>query len=665
MIEEQENEFEVISNISGERVDLTIAPEAMQHIMGLLTNLYSDNEAAPLREYSTNARDSHIEAGIDRPIEVTLPARLAPFLRIKDYGVGLSVKDIHDIYSRYGASTKRDTNEQVGMLGLGCKSALAYTNQFTMVAVKDRVKVQAQISRDSEGSGGITIVDTSATNDPSGVEIIIPAKNVNNFERKAAKFFQYWPKGSVLVNGEEPKHITDNALPITDNIYLVRNYDSSNMIVMGGVPYPADLGSPYGYELVAFVNIGDINFTPSREALQYTAKTKATIERIMAEYHAGVGVAVQKLIDACSSKQEALTKYLEWHDVSSRSSTSGAALVYKGVEFPKSFKLPAIPFEREDWQGNKRTDMINPSFPVVVKNTYRKKDAVQEKSHSIKNWNNTLWFHGFTDAEWSTYKRQKLDQWISNNYSKYNRYSIYVLLKDKPDAETISWLNPDCVVDWKEVAATKIVRAKRSTKDPNMIYGAYDAINSSGHAKRMEANELVGKKLYHWHGMIGDAYNYAAALREFEPDALVVSLASNRIAKYDRVFPESKDVVTAVQDLYTTWNDSLTEDDKLAIALHQNYSTPYRSNLVKAEDFDDPYLSKVITLSKKRDDINIRRWDLFRYCVSTHQRMEMVDPLEPYPLVSSHSLINHDPKTREHVRMYINMIYNSKEKKNG
>jgi hypothetical protein len=663
MIEEQENEFEVVSNIRGERVDLTIDPEAMQHIMGLLTNLYSDNEAAPLREYSTNARDSHIEAGIDRPIEVTLPSKLAPFLRIKDYGVGLSVKDIHDIYSRYGASTKRDTNEQVGMLGLGCKSALAYTNQFTMVAVKDGVKVQAQISRDADGAGGITIVDTSTTDDPSGVEIIIPAKNYNNFEYKAARFFQYWPKGSVLVNGEEPTSITEKTLPVTDSIYLVSaNYNDSDMIVMGGVPYPSEnrLGAPYGYRVVAFVNIGDVNFTPSREALQYTAKTKATIERLRNEYRNNISAAVQKIIDACPSKTEALLAYLEWKDV-----VSAISLSYKGAEFPTAFKLPEISVEREGWDGAKRKDMVSPSFPVVTRNSYRKKDASKETSHQARHWAYTLWFHGFTDAEWSTYKRQKLDQWLSNDHPTYEDYTTYVLLKDKPDAETLSWINPDSVVDWKEVAATKIVRAKRSTKDPNIIYGAYDVIDSSGHAKRMEANELVGKKLYHWHGMFGDAYNYAAALREFELDALVVCLASNRIAKYDRIFPDSKDVTATVQDLYATWNDSLTEDNKLAIALHRNYSNPYRSNLVKAEDFDDPYLSRVITLSKKRDDINIRRWDLFRCCVSTHQRMEMADPLEPYPLVSSHSLISSDPETREHVRMYINMIYNSKEKKNG
>ena len=47
------------------------------------------------------------------------------------------VEDIHSIYSQYGESTKRGTNAQNGMLGLGCKSALTYTNQFTMKLSED------------------------------------------------------------------------------------------------------------------------------------------------------------------------------------------------------------------------------------------------------------------------------------------------------------------------------------------------------------------------------------------------------------------------------------------------------------------------------------------------------------------------------------------------
>ena len=98
---------------------MSIDPSGMAHVMSILTNLYADAPLAVLREYATNARDSHVAAGTDRPIEVDLPSDLNPTLVIRDFGVGLSEAEIIDVYARYGASTKRDTNDQVGAFGLG------------------------------------------------------------------------------------------------------------------------------------------------------------------------------------------------------------------------------------------------------------------------------------------------------------------------------------------------------------------------------------------------------------------------------------------------------------------------------------------------------------------------------------------------------------------
>ena len=104
---------------------MTIDPSGMAHVMAILTNLYANAPLAVLREYATNARDSHVAAGSDRPIEVDLPTDLNPSLVIRDFGVGLSEQEIIDVYARYGASTKRDTDDQVGAFGLGWRLAAA------------------------------------------------------------------------------------------------------------------------------------------------------------------------------------------------------------------------------------------------------------------------------------------------------------------------------------------------------------------------------------------------------------------------------------------------------------------------------------------------------------------------------------------------------------
>lgn len=190
-----------------EETRMSIDQESLAHIMNLLTDLYSDRQMAVIREYASNALDSHIEAGNPDPIEVTLPTSFNPNLIITDRGVGLTVDDMRDIYSMYGRSTKRDTNDAVGMLGLGCKSGLTYALSFTVTAVKNGVRTVAVVTKDSDGVGIIKILDTMATDEPNGVTVSIPVDSydISSFRYKADQLFKFWKPGTVLVNGEEPE----------------------------------------------------------------------------------------------------------------------------------------------------------------------------------------------------------------------------------------------------------------------------------------------------------------------------------------------------------------------------------------------------------------------------------------------------------------------------
>ena len=59
---------------------------------------------------------------------------LAAACSVRDYGPGLSHDDMFRVFTRYGRSTKRDSNEVVGMLGIGSKSGFAYADTFTVVS---------------------------------------------------------------------------------------------------------------------------------------------------------------------------------------------------------------------------------------------------------------------------------------------------------------------------------------------------------------------------------------------------------------------------------------------------------------------------------------------------------------------------------------------------
>lgn len=99
-----------------------ISQNSQAHIMTILRDtLYSDKILAVLREYSSNAWDAHRMVGKnDLPIRITLPETETPTLVIRDFGPGMSPDEVFNIYTQYGESTKRGTDDAVGMMGIGC-----------------------------------------------------------------------------------------------------------------------------------------------------------------------------------------------------------------------------------------------------------------------------------------------------------------------------------------------------------------------------------------------------------------------------------------------------------------------------------------------------------------------------------------------------------------
>ena len=50
---------------------------------------------------------------------------------------GLRWDDMKNIYTRYGTTTKDESDDYTGMFGVGSKAAMTYTNQFTGRSVKN------------------------------------------------------------------------------------------------------------------------------------------------------------------------------------------------------------------------------------------------------------------------------------------------------------------------------------------------------------------------------------------------------------------------------------------------------------------------------------------------------------------------------------------------
>ena len=56
------------------------------------------------------------------------------------WNIVLSEEEVQEVYAFYGESTKRNTNDQIGMLGIGSKAAFAYGDNYVINSFLDGKK---------------------------------------------------------------------------------------------------------------------------------------------------------------------------------------------------------------------------------------------------------------------------------------------------------------------------------------------------------------------------------------------------------------------------------------------------------------------------------------------------------------------------------------------
>jgi hypothetical protein len=263
------------------------------HILNILRNrLYTNKILAVLREYTTNGIDAHVSIGLsDKPIRVQLPTGLDPHLLIRDYGPGLAEEDIFGIYTQYGASTKRDSNTQIGMLGIGAKSAFAYSDSFVVTSYHNGKKSVFVAALDETNVGKMS-KQWEGPSEETGVEIRIPVKvqDVEQFKKEAYKLFRFYDPVPTVNYPIPPVEMP----PLTTKFgYLqtTRKFEASHGVrhwigKVGVVPYNINLNTGYPDAIAHFIHefygclyfdIGDVDIAANREELEYTPKTQAAI----------------------------------------------------------------------------------------------------------------------------------------------------------------------------------------------------------------------------------------------------------------------------------------------------------------------------------------------------------------------------------------------------
>ena len=306
MIITQENR-KVVASKNFDSVNCTIDAEDMRYVASLLRNNYSNTQLAVIREISANALDANIEANATRRIEVKLPTSMNPTFAVRDFGGGLSQEDVFGLYSKYGKSTKRESNNYIGAFGIGKFAPLSYGDNFTCVSYHNGKKATYNIFVNEDDDTKISrIGDPVPTDEPTGlsIEVAVADNDVNSFRETSQNFFQFFPSHEMpYFIGVEDDFIKPQEKVLasdTDDWFFLNqqhhSYYGNGHIVMGRVAYKIE---PSSIQVENYISddssrrivetllndrnfyirlpLGSVKLHHSRESLEYNKSTQKSL----------------------------------------------------------------------------------------------------------------------------------------------------------------------------------------------------------------------------------------------------------------------------------------------------------------------------------------------------------------------------------------------------
>lgn len=257
----------------------------------LSSGLYSDKIAAIVRELCTNAYDSHVLAGNEeKPFDIYFPNQLAPFFKVRDYGMSIAHEDMPDVYCTFFGSTKTSSNLQQGAFGLGSKAFLSYVSSASVTTFIDGTKRMYVVLLNEAGLPTINYLGESETDEENGLEVQLPVNHgdFHAFTNKVGllKHFPVKPNIHGIARFQWPEEFYDDSIE-GSNWKLFQRYKADNHIaVMGYIAYPISyhqLDKEASRFLEYFCDdstyleihfpIGAFEITPSREQISYDLRT--------------------------------------------------------------------------------------------------------------------------------------------------------------------------------------------------------------------------------------------------------------------------------------------------------------------------------------------------------------------------------------------------------
>lgn len=255
---------DTVGSIESASIQLLTNAKAFKVIIG---NIYTDIQVALVREIFSNAWDAQKEKGnLATPIDIHSPSMFEPWFSVRDYGDSMSHETVSNVYAQIFNSTKDDSNDQVGMYGMGSKSPLGYTDNFTMICFRDGEMRHYDIYLSTEGSPKIDLKTKCATKEPNGtlVQIGVKPNDINSFREKISSFILNVDT-PITVNGE--KNLSKWGTILSGDNWRMIDLNIKSYIRMGCVLYEAPTAYLNLDDIIIDVPIGTFEVTPSRDSI--------------------------------------------------------------------------------------------------------------------------------------------------------------------------------------------------------------------------------------------------------------------------------------------------------------------------------------------------------------------------------------------------------------
>lgn len=260
-----------------EGMDASIDKKNLSFLFDIVSKqMYRRPIPSIVREITSNCFDSHVEANVSDPVVISLSRDDGGyFISFTDVGVGMSPERMKKVYSKWFSSTKRDSNDQIGMFGLGSKSPLAYVDSFYLTTIHDNVKYEYTIHK-GQKTPRIDLIIQDECIDRNQTEVKIYIKDYSDaqlFKEACQSQLAYFD--NVYIDSDVFRF--NNVYTILDyNTFKYREdyqYSNNLHILIGKVPYPIAWEEvemdPIRLPLGIKFNIGDLQVTPERESIRY------------------------------------------------------------------------------------------------------------------------------------------------------------------------------------------------------------------------------------------------------------------------------------------------------------------------------------------------------------------------------------------------------------